>query len=343
MCTASASRCVLVFLIPPVASSWKRLKNDKKKQQHLCIYVLPQASTLAKECSLFLETVETGGFSASTLGTLETYAERLGCDFSALNFQAVKVKACALGSQSTAAMRVWNEAWLQCQEVRQHLEKVQKKGKSADKIQSRRSSEASPQKVEEAGDGSEQADGESLPTFQLTSRKEQVKQPETEDTDAVNVTNCATPDLKGAEKEDSSVQDALVAPKGAGKTMLEDGCHHFGFARSRGRLREHRSNEDLSWADSAEGNADFPRQPLGRSLSEGSHGNFPLTLLNVRNKHCELPPEVNLPADGSHSCKSHCAKEEEGQNDSIASHQLLPGSPIQPEPSAAQSNGCDVL
>lgn len=254
------------------------------------------------------------------------------------------MKACALGSKSSAAMRVWNAAWLQCQEVRQHLEKMQRKGKSADKIQSRRSSAASPQEVGETeGGGSKRGDGESLPTFQLTSEKEQVKQPETEEAGAVNGANCVTADLKGVEEEDLSVQDALLAPQGAEKTMLEDGGHPSGFARSRGRLREHRSDADLSRADLAEGNADFPRQPLGRSLSEGSHGNFPLTPLNVRNKHCQLPPEVNLPADGSSSCKSPGAKEEEGHNGDVASNQLPQGSPIQLEPSAAQSKDCDVM
>lgn len=252
------------------------------------------------------------------------------------------MKACALGSKSSAAMRVWNAAWLQCQEVRQHLEKMQKKGKSEDKIQSRRSSAASSRDVgEKDGDGGEQADGESLPTFQLTSGKEPVKEPEMEEAGAINVANCVTPDLKGVETEDSSMQDSLPAPKGAEKTMLEDVGHHSGFARGRGRLREHRSDEDLSRVESADGNADFPRQPLGRSLSEGSHGNFPLTPLNVRNKHCQMLSEVNLPADGSR--KSQGANEEEGHNGGVASNELPPGSAILPEPSAAQSNGCDVL
>lgn len=305
-----------------------------------------QASALAKDCSHFLETVEPGSLSASTLGALETYEERLGCDFSTLNFQAVKVKACALGSRSSAAMRVWNAAWLQCQEVRQHLEKMQKKGKSSDKSQSRRSSAASHQEVGEVmGGGGERGDGESPPTLRLTSEKEQVKQPETEEAGAINVANCETPDLKGGETEDLSTPDALPATTGAEKTPLEDGSCQPGLAGSRGRLREHRSDEELSRADSAaEGNADFPRQPLGRSLSEGSHGNFPLTPLNVRNKHCQPPPELNLPADSSRNCKSQGAGEEEGDNGCVASKQLSTGSPIHPETSpAAQSNGCDVL
>lgn len=252
------------------------------------------------------------------------------------------MKACALGSKSSAAMRVWNAAWLQCQEVRQNLEKMQTKRKSAGKIQSRRSSAARVQEVGDTeGDGGEQADGESLPTFQLTSGKEQVKQPETEEAGAVNVANCVSPDLKGVETDHLSVQDSPPAPKGEAKMMLDDGGHHSGFARSQGRLREHRSNEDLSRVESADGNANFPRQPLGRSLSEGSHGNFPLTPLNVRNKHCQQPPEVNLPADGS--SKSQGASEEEGHNGAVAANPLPPGSPIQPEPSAPQSNGCDVL
>lgn len=287
--------------------------------------------------------METSGFCTSTLGTLETFAERLGCNYSTLNFQAVKVKACALGLKSSAAMRVWNAAWLQCQEVRQHLEKMQKKGKSADKIQSRRSSAASPQAVEGGeGDGCERGDGESLPTLQMTSGKEQVQQPETEEAGTINGEKCITPDPKGVETDDLSVRDAPPAAKEEGKTMLVDGGHHSSFARRKGgRLREHRSDVDLSRADLAEGNGDLPRQPLGRSLSEGSHGNLPLTPLNVRNNTCQLLPEVNLLAVGS--CKSQGAKEEEEHGDSVASNQPPKGSPVQPEPSATQSNGCDVL
>lgn len=244
------------------------------------------------------------------------------------------MKACALGSKSSAAMREWNAAWLQCQEVRQQLEEMQKKGRSSDKIQSQQSSAVSLQEEGQTeADGSKQGDGESLPTFQLTSGEEQIKQPETEEAGAINGANCVTPEVKGVEKEDLSVQDA---PIGAEKTVLEEQGHHCGLARSRGRVREHRSDEDLSRADLAEGNADCPRQPLGRSLSEGSHGNVPLTPLNVRNKHCQLPPEENRKSQGA-------KEEEEGHSGGLASDQLPPGSPIQPEPSAAQSNECDVL
>lgn len=242
-------------------------------------------------------------------------------------------------------MRVWNAAWLQCQEVRQHLEKMHKKGKCADKIQSRRSSAASHQEVGEVGEvgKADGLDGESPPTLQLTSEKEQVKQPETEETGAVNGANCITPDLKEGESQDSSVPDASPSPKGAEKTMLQDSSRHPGLAGNRGRLRDHRSDEDLSRASLAEGNADFPRQALGRSLSEGSDGNFPLTPLNVRNKQCQ-PLELNPPADGSRSSKSRGTAEEEGHNGGVAFKQLPTGSPIHLETSpAAQSNGCDVL
>lgn len=222
---------------------------------------------------------------------------------------------------------------------------MQKKGKSADKTQSRRSSAASHQEAGEAeGGGGKRGDGESRLTLQLTSEKEQVKQPETEEAGAVNGENRGTHDLKGGETEDSSVQHALPAPKVAETTTVQDGSQRLGLAGSRGRLREHRSDEDLSRADSAEGNADFPRQPLGRSLSEGSHGSFPLTPLNVRNKHCQPPLELSLPADSSRGSKSEAAGEEEGDNGGVASKQLPTGSPIHPETSpAAQSNGCDVL
>lgn len=215
---------------------------------------------------------------------------------------------------------------------------MQKKGKS------RRSSAASPQEVgKEEEDGCKRGDGESPPTLQLTSGKEQVQQPDTEDAGVLNGGNCKTPDLKCVEKEKMPGQDELLAAKEEEKTMIVDVGHRSGIARSPGRLREHHSDVDLRRADLVESRAELLRQPLGRSLSEGSRHNLPLTPLNVRNSTCQLLPEVNQPTDGSHSCKSQGAKEEEEQDHRVASNDPPKGSPVQSELSATQSIGCDVL
>ncbi|AWP03134.1 pleckstrin -likey domain containing family G (with RhoGef domain) member 4 [Scophthalmus maximus] len=86
-----------------------------------------QASALAKECSHFLEQVEPGCYSAQTLNTLQMYEKRLGGEFSTVHFQALKVKACGVGSGASGVIEVWNATWVQCQEVRQRLEETQKK------------------------------------------------------------------------------------------------------------------------------------------------------------------------------------------------------------------------
>uniref|UniRef100_A0A671XPH5 Quattro n=1 Tax=Sparus aurata TaxID=8175 RepID=A0A671XPH5_SPAAU len=93
------------------------------------------------------------------------------------------------------------------------------------------------------------------------------------------------------------------------------------------RPREHHSEADLRSTDSVEGGRDVPpHQPLGRSLSEGSHASPYLTStssfspLNVRHKHCQSwtqpleqnpKPVQNLPnshneslQSGNLSCKS---------------------------------------
>ncbi|KAJ4926698.1 hypothetical protein JOQ06_014446, partial [Pogonophryne albipinna] len=75
-----------------------------------------QASALAKECSHFLE-------------------------------QAVKAKACAVGSGASGLMKVWNAALVQCQELRQRLEERQKKENGIDKNQIQQTTAANPQET----------------------------------------------------------------------------------------------------------------------------------------------------------------------------------------------------
>lgn len=267
-----------------------------------------QASALAKECSRFLEKVEPRCYSASTLSTLQMYEERLGGEFSTLHFQAVKAKACAMGSGVSGVMRLWNAAWVQCQELRQHLEEMQKQKKCIDKNQFQQSTAANPQGkdggVEKKEKRSGLREGEFSLTQQLTSQKEEVKVSETEgeSTTAACFTHYLKPDLKGSEKRESRVQNLPHAPvKNEKMTFPQNGSCQ---PESKWRPREHHSEADLRSADSFEGGDDFPvRQALARSLSEGSHVSCHLTStygfspLNVRNKHCQSvtqPLKLNL-------------------------------------------------
>ncbi|XP_041814017.1 uncharacterized protein LOC121621588 isoform X2 [Chelmon rostratus] len=269
-----------------------------------------QASALAKDCSHILEKVEQGCYSASTLSTLQMYEERLGGEFSTLHFQAVKAKACAVGSGASGVMGVWNAAWVQCQEVRQHLEEMQKKKKGVDKNQIQQVTAANPQGedggMEKKEKRSEVGEGECFLTQQLTSQKEVVKisESEGESTTAACFNHRLKADMKRSKKEELQAQKSPEAPVKNEKTSpvfpQNDDCH----PESKWRPREHHSEADLRSADSAEGADIFPlHQPLGRSLSEGSSVSSHLTSisdfspLNIRNKHCQSrtqPPEQNL-------------------------------------------------
>ncbi|XP_076610515.1 quattro isoform X1 [Chaetodon auriga] len=302
-----------------------------------------QASALAKECSHILEKVEQGCYSASTLSTLQMYEERLGGEFSTLHFQALKAKACAVGSGASGVMRVWNAAWGQCQEVRQHLEEMQKKKKGIDKSQIQQITAAKPQGedggMEKKEKRSEVGEGECFLTQQLTSQKEAVKlsESEGESTTAACFNHHLKPDMKRSEKEELQAQKLPEAPLKNEKTtpvFSQNGNYH---PEGKWRPREHHSEADLRSAESVEGGHDFPsHQPLGRSLSEGSSvssnlmstSNF--SSLNIRNKHCQsrtqppgqnLQPVQNLPIShneclqsGNLSCETkRDSNEEEGE------------------------------
>lgn len=271
-----------------------------------------QASALAKECSHFLDEVEQGCYSAQTLSSLQMYEERLGGEFSTPHFQALKAKACAVGSGASGVMRVWNVAWVQCQEVRQRLEEMQKK-KGVDKNQIQQTTAANPQGEDGGMEKEEKRSevGEGSPTQQLTSQEEVVLESEEESTTAVCFDHLLKPDSKGSEKVESRLQklpEALVKNEKMTPVFPQNAdCHQ----ESKQRLREHHSEADLRSADSVERDDEFPfHQPLGRSLSEGSHVSSHLmslsgfSPLNVRHKHCQdrtqpleqnLQPVQNLP------------------------------------------------
>ncbi|KAK1901277.1 Puratrophin-1 [Dissostichus eleginoides] len=204
-----------------------------------------QASALAKECSHFLE-------------------------------QAVKAKACAVGSGASGLMKVWNAALVQCQEVRQRLEERQKKENGVDKNQIQQTTAANPQEVyggvEKEEKRSELGEDECSLRPQPTFQKEVVNISKSEGDSTTAA--CLNHDLK---------QDLKYETK------------HMS--------RAHHSEEDLRRTDSINEGEDLPlHQPLGRSLSEGS-----CTVQNLPISHNESLRSGNL------SCESKTdSNEEEG-------------------------------
>ncbi|XP_045063026.1 uncharacterized protein KIAA1755-like isoform X2 [Coregonus clupeaformis] len=77
-----------------------------------------QATELAKDCRQYLDQVVKRP-ETDDVSTLQMYQESF-VHFSPELFQEVKAQACAL--RGSRGMRVWNVAWLKCQEVRQQLE-----------------------------------------------------------------------------------------------------------------------------------------------------------------------------------------------------------------------------
>ncbi|XP_044036632.1 uncharacterized protein KIAA1755 homolog [Siniperca chuatsi] len=263
-----------------------------------------QASALAKECSHYLEKVDQGCYSTQTLSTLQMYKERLGGEFSTSHFQALKAKVCAVGSGASGVMSVWNAAWVQCQEVRQCLEEMQKK-KDVDKNQIQQTTAASPQGedggMEKKEKRSEVGEDECFLTQQLTSRKEVdiISESEGESTSAACFNHHLKPDTKVPLKNEKMTP---VFP--------QNDCQ----PESKWRPRDHHSETDLRSADSVEKGDDFPsHQPLVRSRSEGSCVRSHLTSipgfspLNIRHKHCQSmtqPLEQNLPISHNESLRS---------------------------------------
>lgn len=199
------------------------------------------------------------------------YEERLGGEFSTVNFQAVKAKACAVGSGAAGAMKVWNAAWVQCQQLRQHLDKMQKSKTFSDKELIQQTTAAHPQ-AEDGGVEKTEQGGEAQ---QQNWHREGVKIFEDErgeSTAGTRLRQYLQPDL----------------PENAPHSAIQDAV----FPQPNGRPREHHSEADLRTVEPAgEDGGSSARQHLGRSLSEGSHAGFQLPSsflpLNVRHKHCQ--------------------------------------------------------
>uniref|UniRef100_UPI0037E9965F quattro n=1 Tax=Semicossyphus pulcher TaxID=241346 RepID=UPI0037E9965F len=327
-----------------------------------------QASSLAKECSQFLEKVEQGCYSAQTPSTLQMYEERLGGEFSTLHFQAVKAKACSVGSGASGVMRVWNAVWIQCQEVRQRLEEMQKKKKGVDKSQIQQTTAVNPPGkdggMEEMEKRSKLGEGECSMTQQLNSQKEEVNISESEEVSATAecFSHHLKPDLTVIEKGESQAQklpEAQVKMEEMSPVFPQNSDLN---PETKQRPREHQSEADLRSADSTEGGDDFPsHQPLGRSLSEGACVSSHLTVLsgftplNVRHKHCQsrtppleqnLQPVQNLPVSQNESLRSgnlSCRSKRDGNEEADSNRSPKDLSTPETLLTSTENNGDNVL
>ncbi|KAM4613204.1 quattro isoform 2-T2 [Polymixia lowei] len=289
-----------------------------------------EASVLAKECSDNLEQVEKGCYSAkASLSTLKMYEQRLGGEFSAQHFQAVKAKAGAVGSGASGVLRAWNAAWVLCQQVRQRLgEKPKQKG--ADKSQNRRAAAAAPQGNEgapqrgEVGEACCSPTQESLTPTDVISRRASEEGGDSGARDIARDTRL-NPDLKesrGAEAPqlpEMPVKDAEATP-----VLPQNGDCHL---ETKWRPREHHSEVDLRRVDSVGRGEEFPwHQALGRSVSEGSCVSSHLTSISgspatsATNNQCQtrmqpLEPIQNQPIVRNESfCSGHSCCRSNGDN-----------------------------
>lgn len=248
------------------------------------------------------------------------YEGRLGGEFSTQHFQAVKAKACAVGSGASGVMRVWNAAWVQCQEVRQHLEEMQKKKKKKgmDKNQIQSNIAVNPQEEDEGAEKterrSEMGEDECSIIQQPTSLKEGVNMSDSEGiiTTADSINHYLKSDLTGSGNGESQVlQSPVKKEKMTPRSPKNSNC----YAKTK-----HHSEADLRSVDSAEDGTHFQsHQRLGRSLSEGSCVTSHFSVLscfsplNVRHKHCQSrtspleqnpQPLQNLPSSQNKSLQS---------------------------------------
>ncbi|XP_077386590.1 quattro isoform X2 [Festucalex cinctus] len=289
--------------------------NTLVKLHHFC----DQASTLAKECNLFLEKVEHGCYLAqATLSTLQMYEERLGDEFSTRHFQALKSKACTLRSGSSGALSVWNAAWVLCQEVRQRLEKMQKKKACRDKKQNQQTTAVSTAGVENK---TEMRETEMPLTQNSTSQMDVACIPESQHITAASV--------KANEKTEP--QALMVLTQTNEETPTDPQNIHF-HLHTKWNPRGHHSEVDLRRTVSVQGDADISRhRVLGRSLSEGSrittctpfiigvspfNVKQPLCRRNKRPLEQNSEPIQNLPSSHKESLSESPTKEHKASTQS---------------------------
>ncbi|XP_015256561.1 PREDICTED: uncharacterized protein LOC107101971 isoform X2 [Cyprinodon variegatus] len=227
-----------------------------------------QATAWAKECSKFLMQVEEGCCSAQALNTLQMHKERLAGEFSAQQFQALRVKASAMGAEASGMLRVWNAAWVQSEEVKQRFEEFQKKYKGVDKNQAQSTTAAN-------------TPGEHEEMEREGKRNElgEAKSSQSSHAEGVCAANCQTnissdSDFK-IEKDSPETQS-----KNSNNTPV------LAPTESKSKPKEHHRVADLSGKVSEKKEDFLSRQTLGRSLSEGSHEMSISGFLPLSHKHC---------------------------------------------------------
>ncbi|XP_072238645.1 quattro isoform X2 [Leuresthes tenuis] len=289
--------CTLVSTFKSNIEDFMLRTEQRQKELDTQVYVYgfcEQVSAVAKECLILSEQVEKGCNSAQTLSTLQMYEERLGSEFSSMHFQSLRAKACAVGSGASGMMTVWNAAWVQSQEVRQRLEKMQKK-KGIDKNQIQQTTTVNPPKehgeIGRDGKRSELEEAESSLILQPVSITEVVNTAKSngQSTDVSCFRHDLKNESKGNKNQETKVLQVAETPiKYATRTpvfpQIED-CN----PENKRRLKEHHSEADLRSASCTKEGGDFPlHQTLGRSLSEGScvTSTSGLSPLNISHKHC---------------------------------------------------------
>ncbi|KAJ8016704.1 hypothetical protein DPEC_G00010080 [Dallia pectoralis] len=111
--------CTFKSCLADFLSRAERCCSELKAMVTLCNFC-EQATELANDCRQYLDQKPVGRHpEMNEVSTIQMYQESFG-QFSSESFQQVKAQACAL--RGSRGMRVWNVAWLKCQEVRQQLE-----------------------------------------------------------------------------------------------------------------------------------------------------------------------------------------------------------------------------
>uniref|UniRef100_A0A4W5NZX9 Quattro n=1 Tax=Hucho hucho TaxID=62062 RepID=A0A4W5NZX9_9TELE len=266
-----------------------------------------QVAALAKECRQYLEQVETGCYPAkANLSTLKTYKERLGDCFSARHFQTVKAKA--YSARGSGGMRLWNAAWIQCQEVSQRLgERLQQRGVAADKDQQQptaggaqvksrvlQTGKEREEEKEEVGAPCSLAPASTFPPGMADNlgraSRDQMESRDSSTRDSAHIT-CFNLPIKADSKGGKGAKEVSQSSKSPGKegklmpVVPQDG--------GGGPGRRH-SEADLKRGDPISKCEAFPwkHSALGRSLSEGS------CMSSLLSSECGFSP---LSARHSHS------------------------------------------
>ncbi|XP_034022917.1 uncharacterized protein KIAA1755 homolog [Thalassophryne amazonica] len=244
-----------------------------------------QALSLTKECSDFLKQVENGSNSAQAcLTTLHAYEERLSGEFSTTHFQAVKSKACALGSAALGVITVWRAALMRCQEVRERLEEMQEKN-ARDKNQNLPDIPADCQ--EKAGEIKKEERNE-MGEAKYSLKEDQRRNSAPESNTVVGFNYQFKMALHRSDEGESLHQKSVENVK----MTLVSPQDPDGPPETTWKPREHHSEADLRSVDSADGGFKL-HQALGRSLSEGSAVRSHMMCLSsfspliVRHKHCD--------------------------------------------------------